>query len=229
MPSGGGGAANGGQPAGGTSAGAAGTPASGSSGAPAGGTSGAGAVAGNAGSAQAGSAPQWGIDARPTTQTCVAPAERAAAAPRLSQTGCVDPADPKKPAASLVPYTVSSPLWSDKAEKLRYFALPPGTTIRVKDCQREPSDCESGALLYRADEGDWDFPNGTVLVKTFALGDRLVETRLLVRADAENWWGYSYEWRADQSDADLLAANTDGYTREIQTGAGVQTWHFPSR
>jgi mono/diheme cytochrome c family protein len=61
------------------------------------------------------------------------------------------------------------------------------------------------------------------------LGDRLVETRLLVKIDEFNWWGYSYEWREDQSDADLLAANEEGYQREITTAAGTQTWHFPSR
>lgn len=166
---------------------------------------------------------------RPAVQTCVPPVERTQAAALLSQTGCVDPMDPKKPAASVVPYDVASPLWSDNADKLRYFALPVGTTLTVKDCERDGASCQPGAFLYNSDEGDWDFPDGTVLVKSFAFGERLVETRLLIRVDQSTWWGYSYEWRADQSDADLLAANTDGYERVISTPSGAQTWHFPSR
>jgi uncharacterized repeat protein (TIGR03806 family) len=144
----------------------------------------------------------------------------------LSQTGCVDPADPKRPADSLVPYGIASPLWSDGAAKHRYFALPDGATIDVKDCAREPESCDPAAAGYTTlDDGHWIFPDGTVFVKTFSLGERLVETRLLVRVDEFNWWGYSYEWREDQSDAELLAANEIGYERTI----GAQTWHFPSR
>ena len=34
----------------------------------------------------------------------------------LSATGCVDPDDPTRPAAGLIPYSVNSPLWSDGAD-----------------------------------------------------------------------------------------------------------------
>src|SRR5262249_22480507 len=44
----------------------------------------------------------------------------------LSQTGCFDPADPRKPVAALVPYAVNAALWSDGAAKDRAFALPDG-------------------------------------------------------------------------------------------------------
>lgn len=196
-------------------------------GAPSGGTSnGVGGVGGGAGGAPT---PLWGLDSRPANQTCKAPPARNQAAALLSMTGCADPTDPKKPAASLIPYDVVSPLWSDGAEKLRYFALPDGTTIALKDCERDASACASDTPLRYLDDGDWIFPDGTVFVKTFALGGRLIETRLLVKIDRDNWWGYSYEWRADQTDADLLAANTDGYERPIQTSNGTQVWHFPSR
>ncbi|HEY3234848.1 MAG TPA: hypothetical protein VGJ84_09020, partial [Polyangiaceae bacterium] len=152
------------------------------------------------------------------------------AAALLSQTGCSAPGNPQSPAASLIPYSVSSPLWSDGASKLRYMALPDGATISVKDCQRDPAACNPADPAYTLqDEGDWDVPNGTVLVKTFRLENRMVETRLLVRVDAFNWWGYGYEWRPDQTDADLLPANQDGYERTIPAAAGSQTWHFPSR
>lgn len=122
----------------------------------------------------------------------------------LSKTGCADPADVKKPASGLVAYGVNAPLWSDGAEKERFMALPDGQKIKV------------GA------DGDFDFPNGTVLVKTFSLGGRLVETRLLVRHDDGEWAGYSYEWNDAQTDAVLLPA---GKTKPV----GAVTWSFPSR
>ncbi|HEX6274812.1 MAG TPA: hypothetical protein VFZ53_17340 [Polyangiaceae bacterium] len=177
-----------------------------------------------------GSAPTWGLEARPTGQTCLAPASQSEAAMLLSATGCVDPSDPKRPAATLIPYSVSSPLWSDAAAKTRYFALPPGATIDVKDCARNPDACAPVDMggTYE-DEGDWNFPVGTVFVKTFAFGEKLVETRLLVRAGEFDFWGYSYQWRDDQTDADLLASNVEGYDAEVQGPNGMQVWHFPSR
>lgn len=123
----------------------------------------------------------------------------------LSKTGCVDASDPKKPASGLVPYGVRSPLWSDGAEKERFFALPEGGTITV------------GA------DGDFDFPRGTVLVKTFRAFGKLLETRLFVRHDDGEWAGYSYEWNDAGTDAQLLPA---GKTRAL---AGGESWTYPSR
>jgi uncharacterized repeat protein (TIGR03806 family) len=174
--------------------------------------------------------PEWGIETRPTGQTCVPPATTGAQAPLLSASGCVDPADPKKAAATLMPYGVASPLWSDGAEKHRYLALPDEATVHVRNCTDTPSECdapEDGGTGQ--DDGDWDVPVGTVLMKTFALEGRLIETRLLMRKGNFDWWGFSYRWRDDQSDADLLASNTDGYDAEVEGPAGIQTWHFPSR
>ena len=109
--------------------------------------------------------------------------------PLLSATGCVDPSNPSQPASGLIPYGVEVPLWSDGAVKDRYVGLPDGTHVTV------------GA------DGDLVLPIGTVAVKVFRQPDgRLLETRLLVRHDDGGWAGYTYVWRADQSDADLAAA-----------------------
>ncbi len=124
---------------------------------------------------------------------------------RLSKTGCSDPSDAKKPASGLVPYGVSSELWSDGASKERFMALPDGKTIAV------------GA------DGDFDLPIGSVLEKSFAVDGKRIETRLLVRHDDGGWAGYSYEWLDDGSDAVLLPA---GKTKKL---AGGKTWTFPSR
>jgi uncharacterized repeat protein (TIGR03806 family) len=122
----------------------------------------------------------------------------------LSETGCVDPADPTRPAAGLIPYDVNMPLWSDDADKERHLAIPDGETIAVD---------ENGKL---------DLPIGSVLVKTFATGDRRLETRLLVRHDDGGWAGYTYEWNEEQTEATLLPA---GKVLDL----GAASWAIPSR
>lgn len=125
-------------------------------------------------------------------------------------------------AAGVIPYSVNSPLWSDNAQKLRYMAIP-----------------GDGKIDYDRPSG-WEFPEGTVLVKTFALdlvdGDptsrRRLETRI-EHLEQHHWRSYTYLWRDDQRDADLLddpkgrnrtytIRGTDGRDRE-------QVWHFPGR
>lgn len=90
---------------------------------------------------------------------------------KLSLTGCVDPKEPTKPASGVIPYAVNVPFWSDGAEKERWFAVPDGTTISVKE------------------GGDLDLPIGAVTMKTFRLGGKPVETRLFVRHDDGDWGG----------------------------------------
>ncbi len=123
---------------------------------------------------------------------------------RLSETGCVDPDDPTQPAAALIPYEPNAQFWSDGARKLRWAAIPDGETVTIDE------------------SGDFEFPNGTVLVKSFELDGQLIETRLMMRHDDGGWAGYTYEWRDDGSDADLLAA---GKRKRI----GNQEWIYPSR
>ena len=140
----------------------------------------------------------------------------------LSDTGIFASLSTLQPSAGLVPYDVNVPLWSDGALKDRLLALP-GTE-----------------RIGWSEDGAWTFPQGTVLVKTFRLplvkGDAStavkVETRVLIQS-ASGWDGYSYRWRADQSDADLLpGADTRALTITDPAAPGgsfVQTWQFPSR
>ncbi len=123
---------------------------------------------------------------------------------RLSETGCVDRANPRLPAPSLLPYAPRAMLWSDGASKERFVALPDGATVTA-----------------RAD-GDLEFPRGTVLVKHFENGTTRLETRLYVHHMDGVWAGYSYAWNEAQTDAELLPAG------EVRTVRGV-TWAYPSR
>ncbi|HEY5760577.1 MAG TPA: PQQ-dependent sugar dehydrogenase [Steroidobacter sp.] len=123
---------------------------------------------------------------------------------QLSATGCVSAADPKLPASGLIPYAINAPFWSDGADKDRWIALPDGQNITVEA------------------DGDWRFPNGTVLMKNFRLGTRLIETRLFMRHPDGVWGGFSYEWNAAQTQATLLEG---GATRDL---GGGRSWIFPS-
>ncbi|MFZ5843680.1 MAG: PQQ-dependent sugar dehydrogenase [Pseudomonadota bacterium] len=123
-------------------------------------------------------------------------------AERLSQSGCVSASSPSQPIDAAIPYAINSPFWSDGADKERFVAIPNGSQITVHS------------------DGDFQFPTGSVLMKHFRLAGQLIETRLFMR-HSDGWRGYSYEWRADQSDADLLTAGKD---RQING----QLWHFPS-
>ena len=122
---------------------------------------------------------------------------------QLSATGCVSPQNPSQPATGLIPYEPAASFWSDNAAKERWLAIPNGTSIAV------------GA------DGDFSFPNGTVLMKHFRLNGSLVETRLLMRHPDGDWAGYTYEWNAQRTDAALVQG---GKTATI----GSQSWIFPS-
>jgi uncharacterized repeat protein (TIGR03806 family) len=122
----------------------------------------------------------------------------------LSATGCMNADDPRLPGPALIPYAVNSELWSDGAVKQRWMALPNGSHIDIDD------------------SGDWEMPRGSVLVKHFALNERLVETRLFVRHEDGGWGGYSYEWNEAQTEAYLLAGAKSRKVVDV-------FWQYPSR
>jgi uncharacterized repeat protein (TIGR03806 family) len=122
---------------------------------------------------------------------------------QLSATGCVNATNPTQPAPGLIPYAPNASFWSDGATKTRFIALPDGQRIDV------------------AQDGDFNFPSGTVLVKNFTLGTRLVETRLFMRHNNGDWAGYTYEWNAGGTDATRVVG---GKTAQIDG----RSWLFPS-
>jgi uncharacterized repeat protein (TIGR03806 family) len=122
---------------------------------------------------------------------------------QLSQTGCVSATAPATPAPGLIPYAPTAAFWSDGAAKERYLALPDGQNIVVNA------------------DGDFDFPNGSVLVKHFRIGAQLVETRLFMRHPDGVWAGYTYEWNAAGTGATRVVGG------KTATVAG-QSWTFPS-
>lgn len=121
----------------------------------------------------------------------------------ISESGCFSSVIDKTYADGVVPYEGSSKLWSDGADKTRYFAIPDGETIDVLA------------------DGDFDFPIGSVLIKHFFDQTTWLETRLFMRHEI-GWAGYSYEWNDAQTEANLLSS---GKTKD--TGSFIHTYPSP--
>ncbi len=124
----------------------------------------------------------------------------------LSQTGLFASVRNHQPAAGVIPYSVTSELWSDGATAERFLAIP------------------GMGQIGRDQQGTWKFPEGSVLVRTVSidaepgagLRQRRVETQIL-HLEADAWRPYSYVWNDQQSDAHL--ANAEGETLTIGAAA----------
>jgi glucose/arabinose dehydrogenase len=141
---------------------------------------------------------------------------------KLSETGLFVSVKGHVVQPALIPYSVIAPLWGDNAYKQRWIALPGG---------------EDSKIDYTKWRG-WHFPDRTVLVKSFALdmqegnsaSRKWVETRLLTQQEGE-WFGYSYAWNDEQTEAFLVDGKGLDKPYPIQTATGQrqQVWHYPSR
>ncbi len=181
-----------------------------------------GASAGSGGAA--GSSGSAGAAGGAAVGTCSPPTDVFSPIEKLSLTGCVDPTDPRKPIAKAVSYEVNSPLWSDSADKQRAFVLPAGGKIHVRNCPTpNATECPGGV----ADDGRWQFPVGSVMIKIFMFDDKLVETRLFMHIDEDDWVGYSYEW--DEAQTDATITTTDRNEVMFNTGTRTVDWHYPSQ
>ncbi len=136
---------------------------------------------------------------------------------KLSETGLFASTKDNTPAPGLIPYDVNAALWSDGAAKERFIAIPNEGTMEVTPTH------------------GFNFPEGSVLVKTFALESepgktKRIETRLMTKQVGQ-WIGYTYAWNDEQTDAALVeAAGVDrDYAIHDAKGTRSQTWHFPSR
>ncbi|NIS37296.1 MAG: hypothetical protein GWN73_42785, partial [Actinobacteria bacterium] len=128
----------------------------------------------------------------------------------LSDAECFEDLPTLSPRASVVPYELNAPLFTDGSDKRRFIALPPGEHVAV---------LSDGAL---------DFPIGTVLLKVFSYGTP-VETRVFVRRP-DGWEAHTYRWNEAATDAVLLDATEEVMVEvELPEGRAVATHLFPDR
>lgn len=100
------------------------------------------------------------------------------------------------PEAGFHNYMLATTLFTDYAQKQRLIKLPPGTK------------------MTKIDDGLLNFPDGTIIVKTFyyqaderdsLLRLKIIETRLLIKTNGQ-WQAADYKWNNDQNDAKLFPA-----------------------
>jgi putative heme-binding domain-containing protein len=151
----------------------------------------------------------------------------------LSETGLFASVKDQTPAAGVVPFTVNGRQWQDGATEEHWAAFP-GTSAATLHATGKPIP---GMVYWHSFR--MHFPKDTVLLRTMSLAGRRVETQLL-HYDGTDWRGYSFAWRDDQVDADLVA--TDGAEKEVHAATsplapggrgvgreGTRLWQFPSR
>jgi len=113
-----------------------------------------------------------------------------------------DATDPTDNANGGVIYDLTTPLFTDYANKYRFVFVPDGTQA-----------------VYRSEEV-FDFPVGTIIAKTFAIqadlrdddsAEDIIETRLLIHRK-DGWKALPYIWNDDKTEAVL---SVTGGTRAV--------------
>ncbi|QEL13660.1 PQQ-dependent sugar dehydrogenase [Limnoglobus roseus] len=139
---------------------------------------------------------------------------------KLSESGLFAdvPTHAMKP--GVIPYSVNAPFWSDGLHKERFVAIPSAEQVEFTR------------------KNGWNFPDRTVIVKSFALereegnaaSRKWVETRFFTKQGTE-WAGYSYLWNDAGTDAELVGGGGLDKEFTVKTAAGErkQVWHYPSR
>ncbi|QEL14244.1 PQQ-dependent sugar dehydrogenase [Limnoglobus roseus] len=152
----------------------------------------------------------------------------------LSQSGLYRDAKANQPAEGVYPFEVNAHQWQDYATTEYLLALPGNSTATDYDNRKAVGN-----------DVDWNkihmhLPKDGVLVKTLSLemergnpaSRKRVETQIL-HFDGDAIQGYTYAWRDDQTDADLVPA--DGAEKSFRVkdpifgGVRPQTWTFASR
>lgn len=115
-----------------------------------------------------------------------------------------------EPAYKVIPYDLSSTLFTDYAHKKRFVWMPEGTKA-----------------TYSADGEVLNFPKGAVLIKNFYYDNvlpenttRIIETRLMIKtANVDGWIFADYVWNAEQTEAILDMRGSFTNVSWIENGA----------
>jgi parallel beta-helix repeat protein len=129
-----------------------------------------------------------------------------------------DPTEPRSaPNAGGTPFDLTTPLFSDYAQKDRIVYIPPGQQATYSD------------------SGIFEFPVGTIISKTFTFGhdlrapgvrgDDMVETRLLIHRP-EGWKGRAYIWNDDHTEAFLAVGGGQKLVSWIASDGTQRETHY---
>jgi putative heme-binding domain-containing protein len=149
----------------------------------------------------------------------------------LSATGLFKDVKTHQMAEGVIEFKPNVGQWQDGARAKHYLALPGTSSVTLFDKPRQLP----GQVFWH--NFRMQFPKDAVLVKTIHVKKpvdpqgpatpgvrstpRRVETRVL-HFDGEDWHGYSYAWRDDESEADLVPA--DGAERVFPVADDSAHW-----
>jgi putative heme-binding domain-containing protein len=139
---------------------------------------------------------------------------------KLSQTGLFADGKDHTPMPGVLPFAVNCRQWQDGATAEHWVAFP-GESFATLHTEAKPIP----GMVYWHDFR-MHFPKDAVLVRAISLSGRRLETQLL-HYDGVDWYAYTYAWRDDQTDADLVPA--DGAEMEVRDGNEMRVWQFHSR
>ncbi len=144
----------------------------------------------------------------------------------ISGTGMYANLAAKQISPDVTPFEVNAPLWTDGAIKQRYVAVPAGQ-----------------AVVYDDTADTYGYPDHAMVIKNFSVDTIpgnpasriLFETRfsgVRIVGGKEKWYLWSYHWRLDQTDADLVVDSGENATvRVFRNGLDktpfMKKWRFP--
>ncbi len=144
----------------------------------------------------------------------------------LSETGAFSDLENLEPSTGFIPYALIESFWSDGAIKKRWIGIPNDGT----------PDADQERIQF-SEEGDWDFPAGTIIIKHFDLPVdetnpsemKRLETRFSIKTSSGKFYFLSYKWNEDGTDAVLLETGLeeDIMIQEADGGSRIQTWQYP--
>jgi len=128
----------------------------------------------------------------------------------LSQTGLYANIATGELAPGVLAYQPQFLLWSDTASKRRWIKLPPCSKIDTSD------------MNY------WVFPNDTKIFKEFTRDGVRVETRMIWKHGAGDWFMMAYKWNDTHDEAVAVPngeMNASGTQHDIPAQEGCTTCH----
>ncbi|NKI32006.1 PQQ-dependent sugar dehydrogenase, partial [Croceivirga thetidis] len=145
----------------------------------------------------------------------------------LSETGAFSSLEDLTVVDGFIPYELIDPFWSDGALKKRWLAIPNDGTHNTP-----------GERISYSENGDWDFPTGTVIIKHFEFPidennpslTKKIETRFSIKGEDGNFYFLTYNWNDQETEAFLQETGIEEPIQVTTLGGGTKTvqWHFPS-
>lgn len=153
----------------------------------------------------------------------------------LSQSGLFRSVADHEMVAGVYKFEPNARMWQDHSQAEYWIALP-GDSAVTDYADKRPIPGHVNWHRFGL-----HYPENAVLLKTISIPTepndlskkRRLETQIL-HWDGDSWRPYTYAWREDQSDADLVPAEGSEITLKIPdprhaTGTREQVWHYASR